>query len=94
MKAYIVKPGAQVWKFTEESMVEGKGVFETVQDEKMYTDVVFDPVMLANGNALDPELYAEGFPHKMCQAARKGFYVFHEGNYEMTAVHSIDLEVH
>jgi hypothetical protein len=29
----------------------------------------------------------------MARAARKGFYIFHEGGYEMFAVHANDLEV-
>jgi hypothetical protein len=94
MRAYIPRVGAKMWKFTEESVVQGKGTFMRNRDpEALFTENVFDPVMLANGCALDPGLYAEGFPEAMARAARKGFYIFHKGGYEMFAVHANDLEV-
>lgn len=93
MRAYLVAPGARVWEFTEETAALGKGKSRIVESEEMFTEVVYDPVMLANGCALDPELYAEGFPHKVWKAAKAGYFVFHQGGYTMTAVHGNDLRV-
>jgi hypothetical protein len=95
MRAYIAELGTEVWEFTEESVLSGKGNLRFLEKEKMYfaEDIEMDPVRLANGQHLDPDLYAEGFPNRMALAAKKGWFIFHDGNDGYVGIHANDLEV-
>jgi hypothetical protein len=97
MKCYEVKSGATMWVFTDESVVAGKGEKRVAIGDEMFTEIVLDPIRVANGHALSPDLFIEGFPNKMLKAVERGYYVFYMDPYsdseEMVAIHHHNLKL-
>lgn len=94
MRAYIVPKGARIYTFTQESFVRGKCETGLLDAERIYYDVVIDPVRVANGHALDPDLWYRGFSWKAQRAAEKGYSVFSEpGSIVMTMVKTEKMQV-
>jgi len=93
MKIFEVKPGAEILVFTEESVLQSKGRKVVAKGGELFSEILIDPISVANGRDLDPEFYLEGFPHKMWKATRKGYYIFQEGGEDIFAIHHTDLKM-
>jgi hypothetical protein len=98
MKAYQVKEGATMWVFTEASAVLSKGRRLIAKGDLMFTEIVMDPIRMANGQRLDPEMYLDGFASVVDSAVRNGYFVFRMDPYgenpeEMVAIAHNDLKL-
>lgn len=95
MRAFIIRKGTQVIKLTPHSIFRGKCEKMTMRHDMIFTMLTIDPVMIANGRAMNPKYYANHVISHLTRGAEKGWAFFEdeENPMQFIGVRSRNLEV-